>query len=118
MSKPLLLIFEKSRIKEESFDVLDEFSNFLIYHPNVIIEIGGHTASYVTPQYGIMLSNARAEAVAKYLKDKGVPDDQVTHKGSGKDKPIVKNDKYSKRLQQKNQRVEIKVLSMSGEKEG
>ncbi len=109
---------DSSRIKQESFEVLDELAEFLNYHPNVIIEIGGHTASFVTPEYGMKLSSARAEAVAKYLKFQGVPEEQVTSKGYGNQHPIVRDDKHSRRLQQKNQRVEIKVLSMDGEKEG
>lgn len=109
---------DSSRIKQGSFEVLDELADFLIFHPHVIIEIGGHTATVVTPEYGIVLSSARAEAVAQYLKGKGVPEAQVTSKGYGKEQPIVRDDKYSTRLRQKNQRVEIKVLSMTGEKEG
>lgn len=104
--------------KQESFEVLNELAEFLNYHPNVIVEIGGHTASFVTPEYGLKLSSARAEAVARYLKLKGVPEEQVTSKGYGNQHPIVRDDKHSRRLQQKNQRVEIKVLSMDGEKDG
>jgi len=109
---------DSSNITEESFEVLDELAHFLIYHPNVIIEIGGHTATHVTPEYGIGLSNERAGAVAEYLFLKGVPKDQVTYKGYGKEHPIVKDDRHSIRLREKNQRVEIKVLSMTGEKQG
>jgi outer membrane protein OmpA-like peptidoglycan-associated protein len=109
---------DSSNITSESYEVLDELASFLIYHPNVIIEIGGHTTTYVSPQYGIKLSEARAEAVAGYLIMKGVPNDQVAAKGYGKEKPIAREDKYNKKLRQKNQRVEIKVLSMTGEKQG
>jgi outer membrane protein OmpA-like peptidoglycan-associated protein len=50
--------------------------------------------------------------VTEYLAQKGVAKGQLQYKGYGKTKPIVPNDTYSRSARAKNQRVEIKVLSL------
>lgn len=96
-------------IKEESYPVLDEMYNFLISN-KVIVEIGGHTNSIPTDEFCFQLSNSRAKTVAQYLYGKGIPESQVSYKGYGKTQPIADNSTYEGR--QRNQRVEIKILSV------
>ena len=96
-------------IKEESFPVLDEMYDFLITN-KVVVEIGGHTNSIPTDEFCFQLSNARAKTVAEYLYGKGIPESQVSYKGYGKTQPIADNTTYEGR--QRNQRVEIKILSV------
>ena len=48
--------------------------------------------------------------IAYYLYNKGVPEAQISYKGYGKRVPIASNDTQSGR--QKNQRVEIKIVSI------
>ena len=52
----------------------------------------------------------RAKEVANYLVNKGIPLERVQYKGYGKRKPLVSNKTPMGR--KKNQRVEIKILSM------
>lgn len=96
-------------IKEESYPVLDEMYNFLISN-KVIVEIGGHTNSIPTDEFCFQLSDARAKTVAEYLYGKGIPESQVSYKGYGKTQPIADNSTYEGR--ERNQRVEIKILSV------
>ena len=56
------------------------------------------------------LSNDRAKVVAEYLTDKGIPDERLTYKGYGKRRSIASN--LTKEGRKKNQRVEIKILSI------
>ncbi len=100
---------DAAEIKEESYPVLDEIYDFLITN-QVVVEIGGHTNSIPTDEYCFTLSNARAKTVAKYLYGKGIPESQVSYKGYGKTQPIADNSTYQGR--QRNQRVEIKILSV------
>lgn len=90
---------------------IDELYGFLSTNPSVMIEIGGHTNSTPTDDYCDRLSTARAKAVAEYLVNKGVEPNKVQFKGYGKKKPIADNRTSSGR--QKNQRVEIKILSLN-----
>jgi len=78
---------------------------------DVIIEIGGHTNGVPNDEYCDRLSSSRAKSVAEYLVNKGVNPTKVQFKGYGKKKPIADNKtKYGR---DKNQRVEIKILSLN-----
>ncbi len=101
---------DTSNIDEGSFDVLDEIYHFLAYNENVIVEIGGHTNGVCQEDYCNRLSIARAKAVADYLTESGISNQRVKYKGYGKTKPIASNRTPYGR--QKNQRVEIKILSV------
>lgn len=106
------LYFEanKSEITSESFDVLDEVVTFLQENKDVRIEVGGHTNGTPKPAFCDSLSRVRAKEVAQYLNKKGVKGSQLQFKGYGKRKPIADNQTRSGR--KKNQRVEIKILSI------
>ncbi len=102
---------DASDIDKNSHEVLDELYSFLSVNPSVMIEIGGHTNSTPTDEYCDRLSTARARAVAEYLVNRGVEANKVQFKGYGKKKPVADNRTASGR--QKNQRVEIKILSLN-----
>lgn len=112
--KNLYFKADSAGFTNQSYDVLDELFDFLLINSDVIIEVGGHTNTLPADDYCDKLSTDRARAVKVYLTDKGIPGEQVTFKGYGKRKPLVPNDKYSKPARQKNQRVEIKILSLTG----
>lgn len=99
---------DSSRIKPQSYPVLDEIYQFLIENPNVIIEIGGHTNGVPPDDYCDKLSTERAKKVAEYLYNKGIPEYRIKYKGYGKTQPIATNKTPWGR--RKNQRVEIKIL--------
>ena len=101
---------DSSDVTEVSFEVLDELYDFLSTNQNVAIEIGGHTNNIPSHEYCDNLSSARAENVAQYLYVKGIHQDRIGHKGYGKRNPIATNESLAGR--RKNQRVEIKILSI------
>ena len=96
-----------------SHKVLNELAAFLKAYPKTIIEIGGHTNTIPPDDYCNKLSTARAKAVQDYLISQGVPDYRLEYKGYGKTDPLIPYDKYNKEARFKNQRVEIKILSLS-----
>ncbi len=101
---------DSSDLSSESFAVLEEIFNFLMNNKDIIVEIGGHTNSLPPDDYCNKLSTTRAENVARYLIEKGVPQNQITYRGYGKKVPIASNDTPAGR--QKNQRVELKIIHM------
>ncbi len=101
---------DSSVITQQSFAVLDEVYDFLDANKNVIIEIGGHTNNNPTTAYADKLSSNRAQNVAIYLFEKGISKNRISFKGYGKRNPIATN--ASLKGRQKNQRVEIKILSI------
>ena len=100
----------KKKIEPTSFAVLEEIYDFLAVNKNIKIEIGGHTNSLPEAAYCDRLSTSRAENVAEYLYGKGIPKSQIASKGYGKREPIATNRTVDGR--KKNQRVEIKVVSL------
>lgn len=103
---------DSTNILEESYSVLDELHEYLVDHPKVSIEIGGHTNNKCSEKYCERLSLMRAEAVKYYLVDKGIPDSRISCKGYGGKNPVASNSTREGR--QLNQRVEIKILSLGG----
>jgi outer membrane protein OmpA-like peptidoglycan-associated protein len=103
---------DSTRIGPESYPVLDEIAQFLKMNKDIVIEIGGHTNTLPSADFCNKLSTTRAKSVTEYLAQKGVAKGQLQYKGYGKTKPIVPNDTYSRSARAKNQRVEIKVLSL------
>ncbi len=101
---------DSSTIQTTSYGVLEEIYQFLKDNSKVIIEIGGHTNSLPDDEYCDRLSTTRAKNVAQYLYDRGIPQTQISYRGYGKRQPIASNSTVDGR--RKNQRVEIKIVSL------
>ena len=100
----------KSQILSESFPLLDDVARILKEHPELTrLEISGHTDSRGARDYNIKLSQDRAEAVRRYLVEKGVEAGRLVAKGYGPDQPIDTNDTAEGR--QKNRRTEFHSVS-------
>ena len=103
---------DSSTISKNSVPVLEEIYDFLASNPEVIVEIGGHTNGIPSHDYCDRLSTERAKAIVDYLMNKGIPRNRLQYKGYGKRNPVDSNKTTSGR--KKNQRVEIKILSVDG----
>ncbi|MFN4254925.1 MAG: OmpA family protein [Saprospiraceae bacterium] len=103
---------DKYDIKPESEPALQEIFNFLTSNPDVVVEVGGHTNNIPAHDFCDRLSSSRAKAVAAWLTGKGIAAERVQHKGYGKRSPVTSN--VTAEGRRKNQRVEIKILSMNG----
>lgn len=106
----------KTKIKEESFSLLDEVAKLLIDNPQIgNIEVEGHTDSNGKYSYNKKLSQGRADSVKKYLVTKGVPATRLSAVGYGPDKPIDTND--TEEGLARNRRVEFTVVGLNAPKE-
>ncbi len=101
---------DSTNLRSENFEILDEVYDFLVKHPSVKIEIGGHTNTIPPHEYCDKLSTSRAKSVAEYVIEQGIAEERVTYKGYGKREPLTESKSASAR--KKNQRVEVKILSM------
>ena len=113
LNKPLTLnniYFEtgKSNLLDSSFAELNTLFNILKSKPKMVIQISGYTDNIGKTQDNIVLSEARANAVKKYLTDKGIDNNRIIAKGYGSSNPKASNDTAEGRA--KNRRVEIMVL--------
>lgn len=68
---------------------LQSLARFLREHPEVALDIEGHTDSRASAAYNLKLSNKRARALQDWLGDHGVPEDRLVSHGYGKDRPRV-----------------------------
>lgn len=100
-------------LNPDSYKVLDELADYMKAYPKTVIEIGGHSNTVPPEDYCMRLSIQRAKSVQEYLVAQGVPASRLQYKGYGKSEPIIAYDKYNKEARLKNQRVEIKILSLS-----
>jgi outer membrane protein OmpA-like peptidoglycan-associated protein len=103
---------DSTNISTESLAAVDELYDFLIINPHFKVEIGGHTNNIPKDDFCNNLSTLRAKAVVDYLITKGITADKLTYKGYGKKYPIETNSSPEGR--KKNQRVEVKILSING----
>ncbi len=82
----------KTIIKPESFDLLNEVAETIKTHPELgRIEVGGHTDSDGSDKANLKLSQGRSEAVRKYLIERGCDASVLLAKGYGEGVPLDTN---------------------------
>jgi len=99
--------FDSSEIRPESRPVLDEAVQQLASYPDIDLTVIGHTDALGTPEYNEALSIRRAEAVFRYLVNRGIDPERVTIEGMGESNPVATNETEDGRAQ--NRRVELRV---------
>lgn len=97
--------FDSAELTVNSSRILDLVFNTLQNHPNIRVEIAGHTDSIGTKQYNLDLSQRRAESVKRYLVGKGIDPGRIKAVGYGESRPIADNG--TKEGRAKNRRITI-----------
>lgn len=101
--------YNKATILPASYSLLDEIVDVIKKNPHIKkISIEGHASAEGDPKHNLKLSDERANAVMKYLVDKGVDAKTLTAKGYGITKPIADNNTEEGR--EKNRRVEFVIV--------
>lgn len=77
--------------------------------PPLRLEISGHTDSSGTSESNMLLSRQRAQAVADFLLERGVPRERLHAQGFGDGRPVATNATEEGRFY--NRRIEVKSLS-------
>ena len=103
--KNILFELDESTLKPESEKELAMLFRMLMDEPELQATIIGHTDNQGNESYNQLLSEARAEAVLRWLVAKGMPPTRLQSEGRGMDEPISSNDtKWGRAL---NRRTEI-----------
>lgn len=99
---------DKSIIKKQYYHELDEVAKAIAAHPEVQVEVQGHTSNTASAAHNMKLSERRAQAVKQYLS-KHIPDgsSRLTARGYGLTQPIDTNDTPEGRAN--NRRVQLNV---------
>jgi len=100
--------FDKSTIRKSDIAELEKATAFLQKYPDSKAVLVGHTDSRGSEKYNLKLSQRRADAVKKYLADKGEKTDQITTEAKGESEPIADN--KTKEGQFLNRRVEVLIV--------
>lgn len=108
-----------SPVLPEHQDSVRIISDFLLLHPNFVIEIGAHTDSRGNAEDNQKLSELRAQSVKYLLQGKfGIQPERIIIKGYGESEPLVpdaeiqqaETEEQKEQLIVLNRRVEIKII--------
>ena len=100
--------FDKSNVKPEYYDLLNNIKEF-VEQNNYEITIVGHTDSIGSNAYNFKLSRRRAESVKAKLLEFGLAEDRIVGiEAMGEEQPIATNETKEGRAQ--NRRVEFKLV--------
>ncbi|MCC2667301.1 MAG: pal [Gammaproteobacteria bacterium] len=69
--------YDKSDIRDEYKSAIAANADYLMAHPKAKIILEGHTDPRGSREYNVALGERRANAVADFMKDKGVNVDQI-----------------------------------------
>ena len=106
-----LFAFDKFNLSDEAKEMLDRVVSWLSDHPELKVEIGGHTDSRGSDAYNQKLSENRAKSVYDYFVSHGIDAARLSHKGYGESRPIDTNETDEGR--QRNRRVELQIIDNS-----
>ena len=105
--------FDQSYIRDDAEPELEKLYSLLTENPQYIIEIGSHTDARGSKHYNQRLSQRRAEAVVRWLTDKGIDRSRLMARGYGETANVNNCIDYvpcSEREHQMNRRTEFKVI--------
>ena len=91
----------------QSYNALIRLKEMLETHPEMKIELRGHTDDQGTAEFNQKLSEERAHAVADFLIGKGIQRRRLSWVGFGESRPI--DDNKTAEGRQNNRRVEFLV---------
>jgi len=97
-----------AELTEPAKAILDNVAVSLSEHPQLRLEIAGHTDAQGSADFNQALSQNRAEAVREYLIGQGENEENLSAKGYGEAQPLADNASNEGRA--KNRRVELNRL--------
>lgn len=106
LDPPLVFFdYDADDLTQESIVSLDRLVEILNKHPEVAVQIDGHTDSVGGEDYNVDLAMSRADSVFQLLVDAGVAPSRLSTATYGEEQPIANNDSDAGRA--RNRRVEI-----------
>lgn len=93
-----------ARLKPTALAALTQIGHYLVRKSQIRLSIGGHTDEVGSPLSNQILSEARADAVRRFLVDMGVEAQRLTSQGFGEDRLLPEFDGRDRRQR----RVELR----------
>ena len=107
----VLFDFDSSTLRKEALPTLQPAIAALKQHPQMRVEVEGHTCSIGTEDYNRALGERRAAAVRQYLVQQGIEADRITVVTYGEDRPS--HDNATDTSRQLNRRGALVVRAMT-----
>lgn len=79
--------YDKSKIREEDYVVLDGIGDYMQKNPSVIIMIEGHCDERGSNEYNMALGEQRALSTRRYLVSQGIESGRLSTVSYGEEKP-------------------------------
>ena len=108
---PLRYIFfetDQAELLPRSYAELRKLLDLMRRHPQMVIQINGHTDIRGEDEYNYDLSEKRARAVVEFLTRNGIDPSRTRYQGFGSTEPVASNNTDEGR--QLNRRVEFVIL--------
>lgn len=113
MAERIFFETEKSKIKPQSFAILEAVGEILVQQPDIRLEIQGHLGQREAYPHSRNLSRDRAESVRKYfIAKKGIDPKRLEAKGYGAEVPLA--DWKTEEGRAKNRRIELVIWKWRG----
>jgi outer membrane protein OmpA-like peptidoglycan-associated protein len=106
--------FSGSRLRPESYLVLDRVVALLNRYPPVVVEVSGHTDGIGSDESNRRLSEQRARAVHDYLLEQGIEPDRLRYRGYSSQRPVSPNLAQGRDFPEgpaRHRRVELKAVA-------
>jgi OOP family OmpA-OmpF porin len=100
--------FNSFNLQQEAEKGLNTLLNYLVTHPEISLQISGHTDDIGTEEYNLELSINRAKSVYNWLIAKGIESKRLKYIGFGKSAPLY--DETDDKYRALNRRVEVKII--------
>lgn len=100
-------LFDVDKVEIKNTAAIDPIVDMLIGNESLHVTIIGHTDSDGSAHYNQRLSESRANAVAKYMRSRGISLERIKTFGMGEDQPV--SDNLSNDGKSRNRRVEFYI---------
>src|SRR5690606_32433086 len=109
LTEKVFFVPGQSRVRAESFEVLNWVAKVIDEHPELpLIVVGAHVDDRVPNAQ--RLTQARAEEVRAYLIQRGIAPERLQAKGYGSERPIASNATSIGR--ETNRRIEFTIVTL------
>ncbi len=119
-TKAILFGFDAYSLTPEARNEISKYLEALKQDSEVSLKISGFTDALGPENYNIMLSKRRADAVKKYIVEKGIPEKKIETVGKGEQNFIAKNSNAdgsdNPEGRKYNRRVEIELIGVDNNK--
>ncbi len=87
----VLYDFNSDKLDSVAFNEVEKLYDIMEMHPEIYVQITGHTDAIGSEEYNLNLSNRRAGCIVDYLVNKGIAKERLISRGAGEYENIAIN---------------------------